>query len=158
MRPTSNISARPPQIRPVIIRRPNEVPQFPDCVERALKSISQHVNMGIDPKFKRSKEKELQTKLDVELFGLSPDLRQTYWQPLQRFKLLNFICDFYLKLPAKKDASKRYEYFDIIFCGREGSGPAHDHRISVLTSLSSLAIQFPCYLLFDDIATWFMKV
>lgn len=120
-------------------------------------SISNYVTSNIDPKFRRSKETELQQKLDTELFGLSSDFR-SFWQPVQRLKLFNIICNFYMTLPSGKDAAKRYEYFDLMFCGREGTGPAHEYRMNILSNLCSMAIQLPCYSLFDDVAIWFMKV
>ena len=50
----------------------------------------------IDPKFKRTKTAELQQQLDVELFGLSKDSRRGLWSSMQRLKLLDMICNFYL--------------------------------------------------------------
>ncbi|KAI6184773.1 hypothetical protein M3Y97_00632300 [Aphelenchoides bicaudatus] len=136
----------------------NVAPEFPTSAEKSLRSILNFVKGEIDPKFKRTKTAELQQQLDIELFGLSKDSRRGLWSSMQRLKLLDMICNFYLVIEKENDASKRYEYFDVIFCGREGSGAAHEHRISLLVKLCTVAIQFPCYALFDDIATWFMKI
>lgn len=54
--------------------------------------------------------------------------------------------------------TQKYLYFDLIFCGREGEAKLHEARVFFLIQLCSLALQYPAYVLFDDIAQWLSKV
>lgn len=57
-----------------------------------------------------------------------------------------------------KDRDLRHIHFDILFCGREGETLLHEMRISFLNQLCVMALQYPVYELFDDVAQWLFKV
>uniref|UniRef100_A0A915C1C5 Uncharacterized protein n=1 Tax=Parascaris univalens TaxID=6257 RepID=A0A915C1C5_PARUN len=59
---------------------------------------------------------------------------------------------------SREPRGHQYTYFEVIFCGREGEALLHDVRISLLMSLCSLAVQYPCYSLLNHVSQWLHKI
>uniref|UniRef100_A0A1I8B5W3 Uncharacterized protein n=1 Tax=Meloidogyne hapla TaxID=6305 RepID=A0A1I8B5W3_MELHA len=135
---------------------------FPQCANDVLVHVGDFVKQhGQFPNksWNRVKIKELQNLLDQDLFCLSTDLRSSRLNPLQHFKLLGIVCNYFDKEVSKEvDPKLRYLHFDIIFCGREGEPLLHEARVQFLIKICSLAAQFPVYGLFDHVAQWLGKV
>uniref|UniRef100_A0A914MK03 Uncharacterized protein n=1 Tax=Meloidogyne incognita TaxID=6306 RepID=A0A914MK03_MELIC len=135
---------------------------FPQCANDVLVHVGDFVKQhGQFPNksWNRVKIKELQNLLDQDLFCLSTDLRSSRLNPLQNFKLLGIVCNYFDKEVSKEaDPKLRYLHFDIIFCGREGEPLLHEARVQFLIKICSLAAQFPVYGLFDHVGQWLGKV
>jgi len=136
--------------------------QFPACVSEVLCQVTSFIRTHGNSPLKglnRAKAKELQVRIDTDLFCLSNDRRTSRLNPLQRLRLLGIVCTYFSKEVSKEQNPQlRYLHFDMIFCGREGEAGLHEARINFLTKLSVLALQFPVYHLFEDIALWLNKV
>jgi len=100
----------------------------------------------------------LQSKIDYDLFCLSPDRRSSKLNELQKLKLIGILCTFFSQEDIKANKSERHFHFEVIFCGREGEAVLHEIRISFLIKLSVMALQYPLYGLFEDIAQWLYKI
>ncbi|KAH7697722.1 Protein Y56A3A.31 [Aphelenchoides avenae] len=129
---------------------------FPGNVENVLEQLEKFVKQH-GTKWNRAKASDLQHRIDNDLFCLKPDRRTSRLTPFQRLKLLDILCQFYEKI-SKESCAQHYLYFDLIFCGREGEALLHDVRILALSKLCCHALQYPVYALFDDVASWLLKI
>uniref|UniRef100_A0A914D3R8 Mediator of RNA polymerase II transcription subunit 24 n=2 Tax=Acrobeloides nanus TaxID=290746 RepID=A0A914D3R8_9BILA len=147
-----SIKSQPSSSSTSVTQLPQVLVQVQDVLVQIAKFIKQHGN-----KWNRAKATDLQHRIDNELFCLTTDRRTSKLNSLQKLKLLSILCNFYNGV-VSENSSQKYLYFDLIFCGREGEALLHEARISFLVKLCSMALQFPSYSLFDDVAQWLMRI
>ncbi|KAI1721616.1 hypothetical protein Ddc_08076 [Ditylenchus destructor] len=131
--------------------------QFPASVSEILTQITLFVNAHGN-KWSRVKAGDLQSRIDQDLFCLSPDRRSSKLNELQKLKLMGILCTYFSQPELRENRSLRHIHFDVIFCGREGETFLHEIRIGFLIKFSVMALQYPVYSLFEDIAQWLHKV
>lgn len=89
--------------------------QFPACVSEILCQITSFIRSHSNniKNWDRIKgQKDLQRRIDADLFCLSSDRRTSRLTPIQQFKLLGIVCTYFFKEVSKEQNPQRYHYFD----------------------------------------------